>query len=128
MLGGLEQGVPEEEESAKRQELVCTALLAEQPNKTDTEHKKIKYAPRQCVRNFMRSSSLELTQIKIHIQLSAPRAFATSIGALFLLQILCQEHNFLDTRHEKEKPSEQHSSFMTRNTKEAADNSNSVTS
>ncbi len=32
MLGGLEQGAPEEEESAKRQELVCTA---------DTEHKKI---------------------------------------------------------------------------------------
>lgn len=99
MLGGLEQGVPEEEESAKRQELVCTALLAKQPNTTDTEHKKIKYAPRQSARHFMRSSSLELTQIKIHIQLSAPRAFAMSIGALFLLQILYQEHNFLDTRH-----------------------------
>lgn len=38
MLGGLEQGVPKEEESAERHELVCTALLAEHPNLTDTKH------------------------------------------------------------------------------------------
>lgn len=39
MLGGLEKGVPEEEESTERQELVCTALLTEQQNLTDTEYK-----------------------------------------------------------------------------------------